>query len=108
MQAFQNCTALASITLPDKVKSIRMAAFQNCTDLVSIDLPDKVETIEQLAFQGCTKLASVISLNTTPPTLGTNAFDGTSLLTSIKVPSTSVTTYQSAWSAYSGKITALP
>ncbi len=57
--AFWNCTGLTSITIPDSVTSIYYGAFENCTALVSIDIPDSVTYIGEYAFQSCTGLASI-------------------------------------------------
>lgn len=35
---------------------LKLGAFQNCTKLLSIELPDTIETIESYAFTNCTSL----------------------------------------------------
>lgn len=54
--AFSNCTAIASIMLPDALEKIQSNAFQGCTSLQSIDLPESLKWVKKGAFQGCTSL----------------------------------------------------
>ena len=58
-RAFQDCTSLTSITIPDSVTSIGYYAFYNCTSLVSITIPDSVPSIDNSVFQGCSSLTSI-------------------------------------------------
>ena len=57
--AFENCTGLTSITIPDSVTSIGYEAFRNCNGLTSVTIPDSVTSIGDGAFSGCTGLTSV-------------------------------------------------
>ena len=57
--AFQNCTELTSITIPNSVTSIGLNAFYGCTNLKAVTIPNSVTTIGQYAFYGCTNLKSV-------------------------------------------------
>lgn len=50
--AFNNCTDLISVTLPNSVVQIGYAAFESCTALTSISIPNSVITIGRDAFQG--------------------------------------------------------
>ena len=44
--AFQDCSSLTFIVIPESVTSIGGSAFEGCTSLTSIDLPDRVTKIE--------------------------------------------------------------
>ena len=57
--AFQGCTALTSVVIPNSVTSIESNAFSGCASLTSVVIPNGVETIGSSAFQGCTSLASI-------------------------------------------------
>lgn len=59
VRAFQNCTSIKSVTIPDSVTSIAIYAFQNCSGLTSITIPNGVKIIEASTFQNCTGLTSV-------------------------------------------------
>ena len=105
---FDGCTSLTSVTIPDSVTYIGNYAFSNCRSLSSITIPDSVTTIGEYAFFYCSGLTSVTVNATTPPTLvDTNAFEDTNNCP-IYVPAASVSAYQSAWSAYSSRIQAIP
>ena len=57
--AFQNCTSLTNITIPDSVISIGIGAFNNCSGLASITIPSSVKCIERFAFDGCIGLTDI-------------------------------------------------
>lgn len=108
--AFDGCTNLVSVAIPDSIQFIGGSAFRGCTSLASVHIPDRVSSIEGGAFYGCTSLAKVSfgsgiyidriyastfqkcsSLNhlTLPDNLGQidgYAFDGCSQLSSISIP----------------------
>ncbi|MBQ9898904.1 MAG: leucine-rich repeat domain-containing protein [Ruminococcus sp.] len=51
-EAFEGCSALTEVLLPDTLTSIGGAAFWNCSSLTEIDLPEGLLEIEQYAFAG--------------------------------------------------------
>ncbi len=57
--AFQDCTSLTSVGLPETLEAIGYKAFYNCRELEEITVPASVRYIEGDAFRGCTKLKSV-------------------------------------------------
>ena len=128
--AFRNCGSITGVTIPNSVTSIGQSPFYQCFSLTSIDMPNSVTYIGLSAFYGCSGLTTVtigsgvtsigkmafrhcsgltgITINATnPPTLGDNVFQNTNDCP-IYVPSASVSSYQSAWSAYSSRIQAIP
>ena len=58
-RAFDVCTGLTSIVIPNSVTSIGECAFLGCTGLTSIDIPNSVTSIGRQAFDGCTGLTSI-------------------------------------------------
>ncbi|MGM9531383.1 leucine-rich repeat domain-containing protein, partial [Intestinibacter sp.] len=57
--AFNSCSSLTSITIPEGVTIIDQAAFNGCSALKNITIPKSVTTIEDNAFYGCSSLTSI-------------------------------------------------
>lgn len=72
-RAFNACSGLSSLRMPQAVKSIGQSAFAACTSLHSISLPASLETIGDAAFYGCTSLISM-SLPAGVSSIGRDAF----------------------------------
>ena len=104
--AFVDCTGLTSVNIPNSVTGIGDGAFNGCTGLTSINIPNSVINIGDFSFSGCTGLTSINISSTTPPTLGSEAFDDTNN-SPIYVPSDSVDAYKSSWSDYANRIQAI-
>ena len=83
--AFQECSSLTSITIPNSVVSIGFKAFWGCSGLTSITIPNSVTTIGQSAFQWCYGLTS-ITISNSMTNIGSFAFSECSSLTSITFP----------------------
>ena len=58
-RAFNGCTSLTSITIPNSVTEIGSGAFSSCTSLTSIKIPDSVMQIGDYVFVGCTNLIEI-------------------------------------------------
>lgn len=54
--AFQHCTAITGVIIPETVTGIGYSAFYGCTSLESIDIPVSVTEIEYGAFYNCKAL----------------------------------------------------
>ena len=83
--AFEDCTSLTSVTIPDSVTSIGNYAFSGCTGLTSITIPSSVTSIGYSAFSGCSGLTS-ITIPDSVTSIGSSAFRGCNGLTSITLP----------------------
>lgn len=71
--AFLNCFALKSITIPESITNIGYRALRNCTALTSITIPNNVTSIGEYAFCGDTLLTSItIGIGVT--SIGNRAF----------------------------------
>ncbi len=84
--AFENCTSLTSVTIPNTVRFIGSSAFAGCTSLGSITLPDSVTDLGGSAFWNCSALAS-INIPENLASIDSHAFDLCSSLNSISVDS---------------------
>ena len=58
--AFEYCTRLINIEIPNSVTSIGDYAFVHCYGLISIEIPNSVTSIGNSTFEGCTGLKSVV------------------------------------------------
>ena len=58
-RAFQNCSGLTSVTIPNGVTSIDQYAFNGCSELTSVTIPASVTVIGHFVFGNCKKLTSV-------------------------------------------------
>ena len=74
--AFNNCSSLASVTIPESVTSIGGWTFYGCASLESVSIPESVTSIGDYAFEDCTSLANV-TLSDSVTSIGTSAFSGT-------------------------------
>ncbi len=99
--AFDDCTGLTSITIPDSVTSIGNHAFSYCTGLTSITIPDGVTSIGDSAFYDCTGLTS-ITIPDSVTSIGSSAFSGCTGLTSITIPDSVTSIGDYAFSGCSG------
>jgi hypothetical protein len=84
-KAFENCTRLTSITIPNSVTYIGFMAFVYCSGLTSITIPNSVTDIGDIAFAYCTGLTSITIPNSVTY-IGNGAFGYCSGLTSITIP----------------------
>ena len=73
--AFESCTNLTSITIPDSVTNIGEYAFQSCSNLTSVTIPDSVTNIGQRAFLFCKSL-KYITIPESVQDIGEYAFYG--------------------------------
>ena len=83
--AFDYCSSLTSITIPNSVTSIGSGAFGDCSSLTSITIPNSVTSIGKSAFYGCSSLTSITIPNSVK-TIGDYVFSNCSSLASIEIP----------------------
>ena len=58
-RAFDWCTGLTSVIIPNSVTNIGFGAFRDCSSLTSVTIPDNVSSIDTYAFSGCSGLTSI-------------------------------------------------
>ena len=84
-KAFDHCSNLTSIALPNTILEIRKKTFSFCSSLTSISIPSSVIKIEELAFYRCTGLTSII-IPEAVTEIKFRAFSDCTALTSIIIP----------------------
>ena len=71
--AFESCSYLASVKLPDTLTYLSWWGFANCVSLTNITIPASVNTIVDFAFYGA-RLSTVYFEGNAPSLTGGNAF----------------------------------
>ena len=103
--AFEYCSSLTSVTIPDSVTEIGEWAFSDCDSLTSITIPDSVTSIGGSAFRYCDSLRSV-TIGDSVTTIGDDAFSSCDSLTSVTIPD-SVTTIGGAAFCFCDSLTSV-
>ena len=84
--AFSGCKGLTSVTIPNGVKSIGGSAggavFENCVGLTAVTIPDSVTSISIYAFKNCIRLSSM-TIGNGVTSIGGNAFNNCNSLMSV-------------------------
>ena len=83
--SFEGCTSLTGITIPNSVTSIGNSAFNGCTSLTGITIPNSVTSIGAYAFSSCTSLKDITVPNSVM-SIGGSAFENCSSLAAITIP----------------------
>ena len=106
--AFEDCTSLASITIPDGVTSIGSFAFAGCANLESLVIPESVKQIANNAFaaSGLTEITLPSGLNT----ISEEMFYNCKRLTSVTIPGSVISIGADAFHRCTslGSVTILP
>ena len=96
-RAFDGCSSLKSLVIPNSVTSIGDYAFECCFSLSSIVIPDGVTSIGDGAFYECESLSSVVIPNSVT-SIGICAFSSCDSLSEIVIPSSVTSIGDSAFS----------
>ena len=84
-RAFNRCSGLTSVTIPNSVTSIGVEVFQFCSGLTSITIGNSVTSIGDRTFECCSGLTSITIPNSVT-SIGEYAFSSCSGLTSVTIP----------------------
>ncbi|HFG0472346.1 TPA: leucine-rich repeat protein, partial [Flavobacterium psychrophilum] len=101
--AFVGCSGLISVTIPNSVTTIGDEAFADCSGLTSVTIPNSVTDIENSAFVSCSGLTSVTIPNSVT-TIGDGSFAECSGLTSVTIPNSVTTIGEGSFGGCSGLI----
>jgi hypothetical protein len=80
--AFDGCSSLRQITLPNGLTNVGDGAFSYCLNLLSVVMPSNVTYLGAGAFQCCTSLTE-IAIGGSLAAVGDSAFEGCGSLTSV-------------------------
>ena len=94
--AFEGCSQLTSIILPNSIIITTNGTFSGCSSLTSVTLSSSLQRIANSMFQDCSALTH-IDIPATVTTIGQDAFKGCSSLTSIVIPASTTTIYNTAF-----------
>ena len=90
-------TDIKTLIVTHGVTTIKAYSYYNCTELTTATIPETVETIENNAFQGCVKLTTLNLASRGLKSIGSFAFQFSSL-TSITIPdSVRLIDYYALW-----------
>ncbi len=84
--AFQNCPNLTNVAFGNNVTSIGLRAFATCSSLASLRIPNSVTNIGEAALRGCTRLTNV-SLGESITSVSDSAFRECTLLSDVRIGS---------------------
>ncbi len=84
-EAFENCSLLKEINIPDSVVKIEDYAFADCSGLQKVNIPNSVTSIGTGVFEGCLSLQT-LNLPNSVTDIGSYAFAGCTSLTRITMP----------------------
>ncbi|MCH5153602.1 MAG: leucine-rich repeat protein [Clostridiales bacterium] len=99
-ETFYSCSALKTVTLPERLTAIASGMFASCSSLMEIEILNTVDTIGAKAFYGCSALQKVTfedgnldnilemiaAVNGGNPSSTTGIFSGCTSLNSINLP----------------------
>lgn len=84
--AFNGCSSLTAITLPQGITQIGDRAFSGCRSLTALTLPAALTGIGEEAFSGCRVLSNV-SLPAGLTAIAPGTFEGCAAITALDLPS---------------------
>jgi hypothetical protein len=85
--SFRHMQGLTAFTIPTGITAIPNMCFNDCTSLSSITIPSNITVLSANSFSYCTALKEVHFLGTTPPAIASNAFNGSTNIEKIYIPS---------------------
>lgn len=85
--AFRNCTAITSVTIPGSVESVKKSAFEKCTSLATINFDQNSANLKEIrgfAFQETA--VTTVTIPESVKSIYSGAFESCPNLTTVKLP----------------------
>ena len=73
--AFQTCALLTSFTIPDSITKIGTGTFSGCSSMKSITIPDSVTSVGFHAFYNCTSMELIFINSSRLENISTNPYE---------------------------------
>ncbi len=101
--AFNGCSGLTSVSIPNSVTSISDGAFAYCSGLTgTLTIPSSVTSIGEEAFYGCYGLIGSLTIPNSVTSIGEEAFEWCSGLTELSIGNSLISIGYSAFFCCSG------
>jgi len=101
--AFEDCTNITHIVIPDSITIIFDFAFQNCSSLTTATIPASVTRINNYVFRNCTQLTSVFFKGNAPTNFGHDVFTNTDAGFIVHYLSSNTGFTSGTWEGYSSE-----
>lgn len=97
ISAFDGCSSLSQVVLPNSLQQIDNYAFEYCTGLTSISLPPSIDSIGNGSFYNCTGLKTINASMIYPPIIDYYAFELVNKSTcALNIPKNTLSRYAEA------------
>ena len=87
--AFDGCSNITQITIPNTVTTIKRRAFSGCDGLTSVSFPSSVQTIGDESFNGCDNLEEIV-IQSPVISIGQNSFSVCPKLATVVIQATDI------------------
>ncbi|MCQ2302514.1 MAG: leucine-rich repeat protein [Bacteroidales bacterium] len=88
--AFDYCTGLTSIEIPNTVTTIGEQAFYHCENATDIKLSESLTTVGYFAFGHCTQWTGTLNIPASMVSVGSCAFDVCTKLSGLSLPNKNI------------------
>ena len=88
--AFECCSSLTTVTIPDNVTKVSGSVFKGCKSLTNVTIPDSVTSIGDCAFEDCKSLTTV-TIPDSVTKIGNCVFEGCKFKAHLILPKALVT-----------------
>ena len=105
-RAFNLCSSLAEVVIPNSVTSIGDRAFSGCRSLTEVVIPNSVTSIGDRTFLGCSSLTGIV-IPDSVTNIGKGAFANCCSLAEVVIPNSVVCINSNSFIGWNGKLKCL-